>query len=136
VKGAGSALVIFVAGFSALASAQDKTVDRTAQGQTGKDVRVGVYVNVQDDCTSGPLPTIRLSIPPAHGRITVKKAKVSATNYKQCLALEVPGYVAFYRSQPDFSGNDVFALEVKFPSGRMETQRFTVTIAAAGSSRA
>jgi hypothetical protein len=136
VKGVGSALAIFVVGFSALASAQDKTVDRTAQGQAGKDVRVGLYVNAQDDCTSGPLPTIRLSTQPAHGRVTVKKAKVNATNYKQCLALEVAGYVAFYRSQPDFSGNDVFALEVKFPSGRMETQRFTVTIAAAGSSRA
>jgi hypothetical protein len=58
VKGVGSALAIFVAGFSALASAQDKSVDRAAQGQAGKDVRVGVYVNVQDDCTPGPLPTI------------------------------------------------------------------------------
>src|SRR5262245_33138748 len=112
------------------------TVDRTVQGKAGKDVRVGVYVNVRDDCTSGPLPTIRLSAPPAHGRVTVKKAKVSATNYKQCLALEVTGFVAFYRSQPDFSGNDVFALEVKYPRGRTETQRFTVTIAVAGSSRA
>jgi hypothetical protein len=102
VKGVGSALAIFVVGFSALASAQDKTVDRTAQGQAGKDVRVGLYVNVQDDCTSGPLPTIRLSTQPAHGRVTVKKAKVGATNYKQCLALEVTGCVAFYRSQPDF----------------------------------
>jgi hypothetical protein len=73
--------------------------------------------------------------PPAHGRVTVKKAKVSATNYKQCVALEVTGYVALYRSQPDFSGNDAFVLEVKFPSGRTETQRFTMTIAAAGSSR-
>src|SRR5262249_13247556 len=134
MKGVGSALGIIVVGFSALAWAQDKTVDRTAQGQAGKDVRVGVYVNVQDDCTSGPLPTIRLSTPPAHGRVIVKKAKVSATNFKQCLALEVTGYAAFYRSQPDFSGNDVFALDVRFPSGRMETQRFTVTIAAAGSS--
>jgi len=136
VKVVGSALAIFVVGFSALASAQDKSVDRTAQGQAGKDVRVGVYVNVQDDCTPGPLPTIRLSTPATHGRVIVKKAKVSATNYKQCLALEVTGFVAFYRSQPDFSGNDVFALEVKYPSGRTETQRFTVTIAAAGSTRA
>jgi hypothetical protein len=136
VKGVGSALAMFVAGFSAFASAQDKTVDRSAQGQAGKDVRVGVYVNVQDDCTSGPLPTIRLSTPATHGKVIVKKAKVSATNYKQCLALEVTGFVAFYRSQPEFSGNDVFALEVKYPSGRTEMQRFTITIAPAGSSRA
>jgi hypothetical protein len=29
-----------------------------------------------------------------------------ATNYKQCLALEVPGFVAFYKSKPDFAGVD------------------------------
>ena len=44
------------------------------------------------------------------------KSQDHATNYKQCLALDVPGYVAFYKSQPDFSGNDVFVLEVKFPN--------------------
>ena len=87
-------------------------------------------------CTSGPLPTIRLSTAPAHGEVTVRKAKVSATNYKQCLALEVTGYVAFYKSEPDFNGNDTFVLEVKFPGSKTETQRFTVTIAAAGPGRA
>ena len=136
MKAVGLALVMFVVGFCALAWAQDKTVDRTAQGQAGKNVRVGVYVNVQPDCTSGPLPTIRLSTAPAHGKVTVRKAKVGTTNYKQCLALEVTGYVAFYKSEPDFSGNDTFVLEVKFPGGRTETQRFTVTIAAAGAGRA
>ena len=136
MKAVGLALVMFVVGFCALASAQDKTVDRTAKGEAGKDIRVGVYVNVRPDCASGPLPTIRLGTAPAHGKVTVRKAKVGTTNYKQCLALEANGYVAFYKSTPDFSGNDVFILEVKFPSGRMETQRFTVTIAAAGGSRA
>jgi hypothetical protein len=110
VKSVGLALVMFV-GFCGWASAQDKTVDRTAQGQAGKDVRVGVYVNVQPDCTSGPLPSIRLSSAPAHGKVTVRKAKVRATNYKQCLALEADGYVAFYKSKPDFSGNDVSFLK-------------------------
>jgi hypothetical protein len=81
------------------------------------------------------MPRGLFGLPATHGRVIVKKAKVSVTNYKECLALEVTGFVAFYRSQPDFSGNDVFALEVKYPSGRTETQRFTVTIAAAGSSR-
>jgi hypothetical protein len=52
-----------------------------ALSKAGKDVRVGVYVNVQDDCTSGPLPTIRLSTPAAHGRVTVKKAKVPHNHF-------------------------------------------------------
>jgi hypothetical protein len=106
-------------------------VDRTARGPADKDIRIGLYVNVQPDCTSGPLPTIRLSTPPAHGKVTVKSAKVKATNYKQCLALEVPGFVAFYRSAPGFSGSDVAVLEVKFPNGRTEVQKITVTVGSA-----
>ena len=42
------------------------------------------------DCTSGQLPTIRLANPPTAGKVVVKTAKAKATNYKACLALEVP----------------------------------------------
>src|SRR5262245_17644928 len=94
--------------------AQEQSVNRTASGQPNTDIRVGVYVNVRPDCTSGPLPSIQLTSPPENGKVTVKKAQVTATNYKQCLALEVPGFVAFYRSRADFAGVDVLTLEVKF----------------------
>jgi len=109
-------------------SAQDTTVDRAANGQPGKDIRVGVFFNVRADCTSGPLPGIKLAARPEHGAVTVKKGSVTATNYKQCLALEVPAFVAYYRSKPDFAGIDVMTLEVKYPEGRTETQRISVTV--------
>src|SRR6516162_7757066 len=103
-------------------AASAETVEGTAQGETNKDIRIGVYVNIQSDCTSGPLPTIRLVEPSAHGKVTVKKANFSATNYKQCLALNVPAYVAFYRSERDFLGNDSVLLEVRYPGGKQELQ--------------
>ena len=59
----------------------------------------------------------------------VKRAKVQATNYRQCLALDVPGYVAFYQSRPGFSGSDRVTLEIKHPDGRIEIQKITVTVA-------
>jgi len=95
-------------------SAQTQTVNRTVSGQPDTDIRVGVYVNVKPDCTSGPLPAIQLTSPPEHGKVTVKPGKVTATNYKQCLAIEVPASIAFYRSGADFPGVDVSTLEVKF----------------------
>ena len=107
---------------------QTQTVERAAKGQPGKDIQVGIYLNVQPDCTSGPLPSIRLLKPPEHGKVAVKKAKLSATNYKQCLALEVPGFIAFYRSAADFVGSDVILLEVKYQGGRVELQKITVTV--------
>ncbi len=107
------------------AKGQIQTVERTTKGQAEKDIQIGLYINVQPDCTSGPLPSIRLVRPPAHGKITVKKASVNATNYKQCLALQVPGFVAFYHSAPGYIGNDTVTLEVKFPAGRTELQVIT-----------
>jgi hypothetical protein len=127
------AMLLLAAGPSSWTFAQAPTVERSVKAQADKDVRVGVYVNVQPDCTSGPLPTIRLSEPPANGRVVVKRANIGATNFKQCLSLQVPGLVAFYRSRPGFSGPDTLSLEIKFPNGRTEVQRITVTVSSGGS---
>ncbi len=120
--------LVLVVWTGAVAFAQTQTVERSAKGSSGKDIRVGVYLNVQPDCSSGPLPVIRLLAPPANGTINIKRGKVSATNYKQCLALEVPGFVALYRSKPNFSGTDVVMLEVKYADNRTQVQRITVTV--------
>ena len=116
-------------GFCAVALAQSQPIEHQAKGPADKDIQIGTYINVKPDCTSGPLPTIRLVGPPEHGKVSVKKVNVNATNYKQCLALEVPGYVAFYRAASGFAGTDVATLEVKFPGGRTELQKITVTVA-------
>ena len=55
-------------------------------------------------------------------------AKAKATNYKACLALEVPAYVAFYKSPPEFLGDDVLTIEVKYAGGRTEIQKITVKV--------
>lgn len=104
------------------------TVERSAKGPTAKNIEVGLYLNVKPDCTSGTLPGIRLVEPPANGTVSIKQAKVRATNYKQCLALEVPGFVAFYQSKPDFVGTDRVVIEVKYQEGRTELQRITINV--------
>jgi hypothetical protein len=111
-------------------AALGQTVTRAARGEPGKDIRVGVFINVKQDCSSGPLPTIRLVEKPANGTVTVKSGKINAKNYKQCLALEVPAYVAFYKSEPTFNGVDSFVIEVRFPEGRTEMQKLNVTVGA------
>jgi hypothetical protein len=129
-----SAATAILLGLVGLAQAEDvtRTVERTVKSVPNKDTQIGLYVNVLPDCTSGPLPTIRLVTPPVSGKVVVKSAKVKATNYKACLALEVPAYVAFYRSPPDFLGDDVLTLEVKFAGGRTEIQKITVNVTGVG----
>lgn len=121
------ALALIGAGLTSTALAQ-ATVTRSARGEPGKDIRVAVFFTIKQDCSSGPLPTIRLVDKPANGTVTVKSGKINAKNYKQCLALEVPAYVAFYKSEPTFSGVDTFTIEVRFPEGRTEMQKLNVTV--------
>jgi hypothetical protein len=127
-----SALV--VVGWSAPTSAQApvqapaQVVERTVKALPNRDTQIGVYINVLPDCSSGPLPTIRLVSPPATGKVVVKNAKAKATNYKACLALEVPAYVAYYKSPPDFLGQDVLTIEVRYAGGRTEIQKITVDV--------
>jgi len=126
---------VFAAAAIVPALAEGQTTERSARAQSGKDLRIGVYFSVRPDCTSGPLPTIRLSAPPANGTVTVRQAKVTATNFKQCLGLQVPAFVAIYRSRTDFNGVDTLELEVKHANGRLETQKFQITVGSSPASQ-
>ena len=114
------------------AQEQEIVVERQVKGSAGRDIRIGVYVNMGQDCRSGPLPIIRLETAPANGRVTVKRGKLGLTNNASCLATEVPGSVAFYRSKPDFSGVDEVTLEIKQEGGRLVRQKIKIQIEAAG----
>ena len=115
-----------------LARGQDNqdnnVIERQMKAVSGRDVRVGVFTDIRPDCTSGPLPAIRLSVAPAHGAVNVKRGTLKATNIKQCLAIEVPAFVAFYRAAAEFTGADVFELEISMQNGRKQRERVVVIV--------
>ena len=113
--------------------AQTTSLDREVKAAPGREVRVGIYTSMRPDCTAGPLPVIRLSVVPEHGTVTVRRATLKATNLKQCLAAELPAFVAFYRPKSDSANDDKFELEVSFAAGRKQIQRFHVTISSGAS---
>jgi hypothetical protein len=128
-------LLVGSMGAAAAQAPMERTVERSVKALPNKDTQIGVYLNVLADCTSGQLPTIRLVSPPTAGKVVVKTAKAKATNYKACLALEVPAYVAFYKSPPEFLGDDVLTIEVKYAGGRTEIQKITVKVSGPGAQR-
>jgi hypothetical protein len=122
------AMLMGSVGAAAAQTPAETTVERSVRTLPNRDTQIGIFLNVLPDCTSGPLPTIRLVSPPTAGKVVVKSAKAKATNYKACLALEVPAYVAFYKSPPEFLGDDVLTIEVKYAGGRTELQKITVKV--------
>jgi hypothetical protein len=124
------AAAVALCALTAPVGAQGNVVEREVRAVPGKEVRVGIYTDIRPDCTAGPLPAIRLVMPPAHGSVNVKRGTLKATNIKQCLATEVPAFVAFYRASDNYSGADEFLLEVSM-AGRKQLQHFRVNVSGA-----
>jgi hypothetical protein len=122
------AAAILLCVVAAPADAQNNMVQRGVKAAPGKDTRVGLYTDIRPDRTTGPLPAIRLVTAPAHGVVNVKRGTLKTTNFKQCLAIEVPAFVAFYRAAEGFSGSDEFVLEVGATGGHKQLQHFRVTV--------
>ena len=117
----------------ALAFAQQNPVQqREVKGKPDTDINAGIFATIRKDCTAGPLPAVRLVTPPAHGKVTVKQGKLRATNVKNCLGMELPAFVAIYRSARDFIGQDRFTLEVVGSNGKTQVHQVTVTVMQSG----
>ncbi len=119
---------------SSASLAETPVTERSVKVQAGKDARVAVFASIRNDCTPGPLPTIKLKLAPTRGKITIKTVKFRATNLKHCLAIETPAYMAIYRADADFSGDDVVELEITEANGKQRVQRLTISIGKGGSS--
>jgi hypothetical protein len=128
VRAAWCAVALTALCWPGAAHAQTTSLDREVKAAPGREMRVGIYTSMRADCTAGPLPAIRLSAAPEHGTVTVRRATIKATDVKQCLAAELPAFVAFYRAKGDSSTEDRFELEVSFAAGRKQIQRFHVII--------
>jgi hypothetical protein len=115
---------------AAPASAQNDEVQRDLKSAPGEATRIGVYINVKPDCTSGPLPQIRLITPPAHGVVRIQRSNIKLTNFKQCLATRVPAFAAFCLPTGSFTGPDEFVLETSTSEGQKQVQHFRVAVSA------
>ena len=107
---------------------QGAVQQREVKGKPDTDINAGMFATIRKDCTAGPLPAVRLVTPPAHGKVIVKQGKLRATNVKNCLGMELPAFVAIYRSARDFIGQDRFTLEVIASNGKAQLQQVTVTV--------
>ncbi|MBO1909354.1 4-aminobutyrate aminotransferase [Microvirga sp. 3-52] len=110
------------------ALAQTNSAHRSADVVAGKPHRLGVYGNVQKDCTSGPLPTVRVVTPPRHGELNVRSGKLKAGRISRCPKLEATAQGIFYKASPTYKGADEVSYEVRSASGKVESHTVRITV--------
>lgn len=112
----------------AAALAQSNSAYRSADAVAGKPHRLGAYGNVQKDCTSGPLPTIRVLTPPKHGELNVRSGTLKAGRITRCPNLAAKAQGVFYKANPAYKGADEVSYEVKSASGKVESHTVRITV--------
>jgi hypothetical protein len=120
------ACALVLSGTAALA--QTNTAYRSTDVVAGKPHRLGVYGNVQKDCTSGPLPTVRVVTPPKHGELNVRSGKLKAGRISRYPKLEATAQGIFYKPNPAYKGADEVSYEVKSASGKVESHTVRITV--------
>jgi hypothetical protein len=77
---------------------------RSAEATAGKTVRLGVLTNISREGTPGPLPEVKVTVPPKHGTLAIRCGKAKAGPLARCPNLEPPVQGVFYQSQIRYSG--------------------------------
>ncbi|WP_052003608.1 hypothetical protein [Microvirga sp. BSC39] len=111
-----------------VAWAQSNSAFRSAEVAAGKQERLGVYGNVGKDCTSGPLPTIRVLTAPKNGELNVRSGKLKAGRITRCPKLEATAQGIFYKAKTAYKGTDEVAYEVRSASGKVESHTVRITV--------
>ena len=116
------ALAFVLAGSLAIpagvASAQSNSAYRSADAVVGKAERLGVYGNVQKDCTSGPLPTVRVVTPPKHGELNVRSGTLKVGRITRCSKLAPSAQGISTRQTPATRDPTRSAMRSGLPAGR------------------
>lgn len=105
------------------AAAQEK-----ASAKSGEEVRLGWIGSVGDGCKANPVPGIKPARVAGHGQIRLTKAEVTTNSVPNCPGVTVPAVVVFYKSAPDFKGEDGFALTIQNEGGQDSERTYAVTV--------
>src|SRR5262245_30149020 len=118
---------IFLVAMPAIVLAQTATIERQATAKPDTNSVAGIFAEFDvGGCNAGPLPRVRLLTPPTHGNVTMTQVNLHAD--RKCAGMDVPAWMAIYRSNKDFIGEDSFAVELISAEGKIQIQNTTVTV--------
>jgi hypothetical protein len=114
--------------------AAPKAIEEVRVGRSalsGNESRIAAMNFVNADCSSGPLPQVRVVTPPGSGELRMEPIKYALNRDKNnsrahCNGKIVDAVAVFYKSKSEYAGADQVVLDVDFKVG--EAKRFIYAI--------
>jgi hypothetical protein len=100
---------------------------------SGSESRISAMNYVNADCSSGPLPEVRIVTPPGSGELRMEPIKYALNRDKKnprahCNGTIVDAVAVFYKSKSDFAGADKVVLDVDFKAGAVKRFIYAINI--------
>jgi hypothetical protein len=100
---------------------------------SGQTLKLTFFCNINPDCSAAGAPTIRITKPPEHGRVSVTHTRdfcqFPPSNPRNvCNTRRVAGVAARYIAPRNYTGYDSVGVEVFFPSGQLRTGTYNISV--------
>jgi hypothetical protein len=99
----------------------------------GNEIRIAAMNYVNADCTSGPLPLLRIVTAPQNGdqrmeEITIPVDRKSDDRRASCNGKPVQAIGVFYKSKDGFTGKDNVVIDVDFKAGTVRRFNYRISV--------
>ena len=100
---------------------------------SGQTLKLYFTASVNPDCSAAGMPTIRVTKPPEHGRVSIKQTRdflafPQSDTRNVCNRRRVSGVVISYMSQRGYTGSDSVGAEIIYPTGSHRSGTFSITV--------
>jgi hypothetical protein len=114
-----AALVIFFAGLTSEARAQEEQLAKT--GEVNHPIIIREHAGWNRDCDAIAHPALYLAEPPRHGRVcarveNIKIYSIYVGTESQCIGRVIRGVQLVYRPDAGYTGNDGLRYAAQYPS--------------------
>jgi hypothetical protein len=109
----------------------ETAVNRDAFG--GNEMRLGAMNWVNADCTSGPVPALRIVTAPQNGELRQEEVTIPVDRRKgdsrfDCNGKPVTAIAVHYKPKEDFKGNDKVVIDVDYKTGTVKRFNYKITV--------
>jgi hypothetical protein len=100
---------------------------------SGNEFRLAAMNNVNADCSSGPVPDVRVLAQPSNGELRIEQIRYvvsrAADNYRaHCNGKEVDALGLFYKSRDGFVGEDRISVDVDYKVGTVRRFFYVISV--------
>jgi len=99
----------------------------------GNETRLAAPNYLNMDCSSGPLPDVRIVEAPKNGAYRTEETTIAAERELSkpraaCNGKPINAIAVYYKPKPDFTGSDEMGIDVDFHDGTVRRYIYTITI--------